>query len=96
MECLEGKEGPSAFRRILEKVRDGSLDVQAVVYLLRLYQESNPAVKTALLGRPPEDVEAAQPKGRAKLCPPGPLSVILGRCCNVCLTDILIQWLRYW
>lgn len=64
MECLEGKEGHSAFRRILEKVRDGSLDVQAVVYLLRLYQDSNPAVKAALLGRPPEDVEAAQPKGR--------------------------------
>lgn len=63
MDCLEGKEGHSAFRRILEKVRDGSLDVQAVVYLLRLYQDSNPAVKAALLGRPPEDVEAAQPKG---------------------------------
>lgn len=96
MECLEGKEGHSAFRRILEKVRDGSLDVQAVVYLLRLYQDSNPAVKTALLGRMPEDVEAVQPKGRTKPCPPGPLSVILGRCCNVCPTDTLIQWLRYW
>ncbi|XP_016004769.2 zinc finger and BTB domain-containing protein 40 [Rousettus aegyptiacus] len=63
MGCLEGKEGHSAFRRILDKVREESLDVQAVVSLLRLYQGSNSAVKTALLGRKPEDVEAVQPKG---------------------------------
>ncbi|KAM7099346.1 zinc finger and BTB domain-containing protein 40 isoform 1-T8 [Molossus nigricans] len=60
--CLAG-EGHSAFQRILDKVRDESLDVQTVVSLLRLYQDSSPAVKAALLGRKPEDVEAVQPKG---------------------------------
>uniref|UniRef100_A0A8C8YQG1 Zinc finger and BTB domain containing 40 n=1 Tax=Prolemur simus TaxID=1328070 RepID=A0A8C8YQG1_PROSS len=63
MKCLESEEGHSAFQRILDKVRDESLDVQAVVSLLRLYQDSNPAVKTALLSRKPEDVETVQPKG---------------------------------
>uniref|UniRef100_A0A8C0PTG7 Zinc finger and BTB domain containing 40 n=1 Tax=Canis lupus familiaris TaxID=9615 RepID=A0A8C0PTG7_CANLF len=63
MGCLEGEEGHSAFQRILDKVRDESLDVQTVVSLLRLYQDSNPAVKAALLGRKPEGVEAVQPKG---------------------------------
>uniref|UniRef100_A0A2K6EKN5 Zinc finger and BTB domain containing 40 n=1 Tax=Propithecus coquereli TaxID=379532 RepID=A0A2K6EKN5_PROCO len=63
MKCLEGEEGHSAFQRILDKVRDESLDVQAVVSLLRLYQDSNPAVKTVLLSRKPEDVDTVQPKG---------------------------------
>ena len=63
MGCLEG-EGQSAFQRILDKVRSESLDVQTVVSLLRLYQDSNPAVKTALSDRKPEAVEAVQPKGR--------------------------------
>ncbi|KAM8788674.1 zinc finger and BTB domain-containing protein 40 [Rhynchonycteris naso] len=63
MGCLAGEEGHSAFQRILNKVRDESLDVQTVVSLLKLYQDSNPAVKTALLGRKPEDTEAMQPKG---------------------------------
>ncbi|XP_004377204.1 zinc finger and BTB domain-containing protein 40 [Trichechus manatus latirostris] len=63
MECLEAEEGPSAFQRILGKVRDESVDVQNVVSLLRLYQDSNPAVKTVLLGKKPEDVAAVQPKG---------------------------------
>uniref|UniRef100_A0A7N9D0I6 Zinc finger and BTB domain containing 40 n=1 Tax=Macaca fascicularis TaxID=9541 RepID=A0A7N9D0I6_MACFA len=61
--CLEGEGGHSAFQRILSKVREGSLDVQTVVSLLRLYQDSNPAVKTALLARKPEDVDTVQPKG---------------------------------
>ena len=64
MGCLEG-EGQSAFQRILDKVRSESLDVQTVVSLLRLYQDSSPAVKTALLGGKPEAVEAEQPKGRS-------------------------------
>ncbi|XP_021118682.1 zinc finger and BTB domain-containing protein 40 isoform X3 [Heterocephalus glaber] len=63
MECLEGKGGPAAFQRILEKVRAESLDVQTVVSLLRLYQDSNPAVKTALSGPQPEDAAPVQPKG---------------------------------
>ncbi|XP_019691921.3 zinc finger and BTB domain-containing protein 40 isoform X1 [Felis catus] len=63
MGCLEGEEGRSAFQRILDKVRDESLDVQTVVSLLRLYQDSNPAVKAALSHRKPEDVQAAQPEG---------------------------------
>ncbi|XP_010593360.1 zinc finger and BTB domain-containing protein 40 isoform X1 [Loxodonta africana] len=67
MECLEAEEGHSAFQRILDKVRDESMDVQTVVSLLRLYQDSNPAVKTALLGRKPEDVEAVQPKALSPL-----------------------------
>ncbi|ELW68511.1 Zinc finger and BTB domain-containing protein 40 [Tupaia chinensis] len=66
MKCLEDGEGHSAFQRILDKVRDDSLDVQTVVSLLRLYQDSNPAVKTALLHRKPEDVETVQPKGSAE------------------------------
>ncbi|XP_039087220.1 zinc finger and BTB domain-containing protein 40 isoform X2 [Hyaena hyaena] len=63
MGCLEGEEGRSAFQRILDKVRDESLDVQTVVSLLRLCQDSSPAVKAALLDREPEDMEAVQPKG---------------------------------
>ncbi|XP_006883612.1 PREDICTED: zinc finger and BTB domain-containing protein 40 isoform X2 [Elephantulus edwardii] len=63
MKCLETKEGHSAFQRILSKVRDESLDVQTVVSLLRLYQDSNPAVKTALFGRKLQDGRAVQPKG---------------------------------
>lgn len=70
MGCLEGEEGHSAFQRILDKVRDESLDVQTVVSLLKLYQDSNPAVRAALLDRKP-DVDAVQPKGRRKPCPPG-------------------------
>jgi len=70
MGCLEGEEGHSAFQRILDKVRDESLDVQTVVSLLKLYQGSNPAVRAALLDRKP-DVDAVQPKGRRKPCPPG-------------------------
>ncbi|XP_035948993.2 zinc finger and BTB domain-containing protein 40 isoform X5 [Halichoerus grypus] len=62
MGCLEGEEGHSAFQRILDKVRDESLDVQTVVSLLKLYQDSNPAVRAALLDRKP-DVDAVQPKG---------------------------------
>ncbi|XP_047648332.1 zinc finger and BTB domain-containing protein 40 isoform X4 [Phacochoerus africanus] len=61
--CLEGEEGQSVFQRILDKVKNESLEVQTVVSLLRLYQDSNPTVKTALLDRKPEDVEAVQPKG---------------------------------
>lgn len=93
MGCLEGKEEHSAFQRILDKVREESLDVQAVVSLLRLYQDSNSAVKTALLGRKPEDVEAVQPKGRGKPHPPEPLSLILGRCCTICSGNAFLQWL---
>ncbi|XP_036204762.1 zinc finger and BTB domain-containing protein 40 isoform X4 [Myotis myotis] len=63
MGCLVGAEGHSAFQRILDKVRDESLDVPTVVSLLRLYQDSNPAVKTALSGGKPEDGEAVQPRG---------------------------------
>ncbi|XP_062960585.1 zinc finger and BTB domain-containing protein 40 [Cynocephalus volans] len=66
MECLEGEEGHSAFQRILDKVRDESLDVQTVMSLLRLYQDSSPAIKTALLDRKPEDVETVQPKGNTE------------------------------
>ncbi|XP_059945108.1 zinc finger and BTB domain-containing protein 40 isoform X1 [Mesoplodon densirostris] len=68
MGCLVGEEGQSAFQRILDKVRSASLDVQTVVSLLRLFQDSNPVVKTALLDRQPEAVEAVQPKA---LSPPG-------------------------
>ncbi|XP_037356553.1 zinc finger and BTB domain-containing protein 40 isoform X1 [Talpa occidentalis] len=63
MGCLKGEEGHSAFQRILDKVREESLEVQTVVSLLRLYQDSNPAVKTALLDRKLEAVAAEQPKG---------------------------------
>lgn len=63
MGCLLGAEGRSAFQRILDKVRDQSLDVQTVVSLLRLHQDSHPAVKTALSGGKPGDVGAVRPKG---------------------------------
>ena len=79
MGCLEGEEGRSAFQRILDKVRDESLDVQTVVSLLRLYQDSNPAVKAALSHRKPEDVQAAQPEGRRKPCPPKWLEFYSGK-----------------
>ncbi|XP_029802544.1 zinc finger and BTB domain-containing protein 40 isoform X2 [Suricata suricatta] len=63
MACLEGGEGRSAFQRILDKVRDESLDVQTVVSLLRLCQDSSPEVKAALSDRTPEDVKAMRPEG---------------------------------
>lgn len=62
VECLRG-EGHSAFQRILNKVREESLDASTVVSLLRLCQDSNPAVKTALLHRTPKDAETGLPKG---------------------------------
>ncbi|XP_004592336.2 zinc finger and BTB domain-containing protein 40 isoform X1 [Ochotona princeps] len=62
MECLEGEEH-SAFQRILSKVREESLDVSTVTSLLRLYQDSNPAVKSALLHGKPKDAETGQPRG---------------------------------
>lgn len=65
MGCLTGEGGQSAFRRVLEKVRDESLEVRSVVSLLQLLQDSNPAVKAALLGRKPADVAVVQPKGRS-------------------------------
>lgn len=64
MECLEGEGGHVAFQKILEKIRAESLEVQTVVSLLRLYQDSNPAVKTALSDSPLEDKAAMPPKGR--------------------------------
>ncbi|XP_044093332.1 zinc finger and BTB domain-containing protein 40 isoform X2 [Neovison vison] len=63
MGCLEGEEGHSAFQRILDKVRDESLDVQTVVSLLRLCQDSNPAVKRALLDGQAKGVDAVRPEG---------------------------------
>ncbi|XP_058991175.1 zinc finger and BTB domain-containing protein 40 isoform X2 [Mustela lutreola] len=63
MGCLEGEEGHSAFQRILDKVRDESLDVQTVVSLLRLCQDSNPAVKRALLDGKAKGVDAVRPEG---------------------------------
>ncbi|XP_012577960.1 PREDICTED: zinc finger and BTB domain-containing protein 40 isoform X2 [Condylura cristata] len=63
MGCLEGEGGPSTFQRILDKVREESLDVQTVVSLLRLYQDSNSSVKRALVDRKLEGVEAEPSKG---------------------------------
>ncbi|KAK7804209.1 hypothetical protein U0070_019431 [Myodes glareolus] len=53
IECLKDDGGGSAFQRILGKVHDGSLDVQVVLSLMRLYQESTPA----------EKVSQSQPEG---------------------------------
>lgn len=47
MECLEAEGGGSAFQRILDKVHDGSLDVQVALSLMRLCQESTPAEKVS-------------------------------------------------
>ncbi|CAO2589615.1 Zinc finger and BTB domain-containing protein 40 [Lemmus lemmus] len=55
MECLKDDRGGSAFQRIMDKVHDGSLDVQVVLSLMRLYQESTPA----------EKVSQSQPQGSA-------------------------------
>ncbi|XP_006862395.1 PREDICTED: zinc finger and BTB domain-containing protein 40 [Chrysochloris asiatica] len=63
IKCLEAEGGHSAFQRILGKVREESMAVQTVMSLLRLYQDSHPAVKSALSGQKLEDVEAVQPKG---------------------------------
>lgn len=49
MGCLKDEGGGSAFQRILDKVHDGSLDVQVVLSLMRLYQESTPAEKVSQL-----------------------------------------------
>lgn len=55
IECLTSEGGSSAFQRILDKVHDGSLDVQVALSLVRLYQESTPA----------EKVSQIQPEGSA-------------------------------
>ncbi|XP_057640751.1 zinc finger and BTB domain-containing protein 40 isoform X1 [Chionomys nivalis] len=55
IECLKDDGGGSAFQRILGKVHDGSLDVQVVLSLMRLYQESTPT----------EKVSQSQPEGSA-------------------------------
>ncbi|XP_055978943.1 zinc finger and BTB domain-containing protein 40 [Sorex fumeus] len=60
--CLEGKDGHSTFQRLLDKVKDESLVAEALVSLLKLYQDSNPAVKAAFSDKKTEDV-AVQSKG---------------------------------
>lgn len=54
MGCLKDEGEGSAFQRLLDKVQDGSLDVQVALCLMRLYQESMPAEKVSQL----------QPEGR--------------------------------
>uniref|UniRef100_A0A8C0WMH5 Zinc finger and BTB domain-containing protein 40 n=1 Tax=Castor canadensis TaxID=51338 RepID=A0A8C0WMH5_CASCN len=60
LECLKGDGGHSAFQRLLNKVRDESLDVQAAVSLLRLCQNS-PTAKVfscvSLILSPPGSTE---------------------------------------
>nr|XP_045005362.1 zinc finger and BTB domain-containing protein 40 isoform X2 [Jaculus jaculus] len=63
MECLKDEGGLSVFQRLLAKVRDESLDMQAAVSLLRLCQDSMPAVKAALPAQEPEDMVLVQPEG---------------------------------
>lgn len=63
MECLKGDGGHSAFQRLLNKVRDESLDVQAAVSLLRLCQNS-PTAKVSLFTQEQEGMAPVQPKGR--------------------------------
>ncbi|XP_008846784.1 zinc finger and BTB domain-containing protein 40 isoform X1 [Nannospalax galili] len=65
IECLMGEGGHTAFQRILDKVRDESLDMQAAISLMRLCQDSVPAVKAALLAQEPEDAMPLQPEGSA-------------------------------
>lgn len=60
IECLTSEGGSSAFQRILDKVHDGSLDVQVALSLVRLYQESTLA----------EKVSQIQPEGRRAFWPP--------------------------
>ncbi|XP_012976721.1 zinc finger and BTB domain-containing protein 40 isoform X3 [Mesocricetus auratus] len=55
MGCLKDEREGSAFQRLLDKVRDGRLDVQVVLSLMRLCQESMPA----------EKVSQPQPQGSA-------------------------------
>ncbi|XP_027792793.1 zinc finger and BTB domain-containing protein 40 [Marmota flaviventris] len=63
MGCFAGEGGHSAFQRILERIRDEILDVQTAVSLLRLFQDSHPAVKMALSAWNPEDAAPARPEG---------------------------------
>lgn len=63
MGCLEGEDGHSIFQKLLAKVKDESLDPEALVSLLRLYQDSNPAVKAAFSDRKSEDVAVATKGG---------------------------------
>uniref|UniRef100_A0A8C0WEG7 Zinc finger and BTB domain-containing protein 40 n=1 Tax=Castor canadensis TaxID=51338 RepID=A0A8C0WEG7_CASCN len=62
LECLKGDGGHSAFQRLLNKVRDESLDVQAAVSLLRLCQNS-PTAKVSLFTQEQEGMAPVQPKG---------------------------------
>ncbi|XP_043852297.1 zinc finger and BTB domain-containing protein 40 [Dromiciops gliroides] len=58
LECLEAKEGISAFKRILSKVGNGEfLNVETVVSLLGMFQDTHPAIKAALQKPDPEDGE---------------------------------------
>lgn len=61
MECLKSEGGGLVFQRILDKVHNGSLDVQVALSLVRLHQESTPA----------EKVSQIQPEGRRAFWPPG-------------------------
>ncbi|XP_074162030.1 zinc finger and BTB domain-containing protein 40 [Sminthopsis crassicaudata] len=63
LECLEAKEGISAFKRILSKVRNNEcLDVETVVSLLELFQDTHPEIKAALQKQDAEDGENMQLK----------------------------------
>ncbi|XP_072465326.1 zinc finger and BTB domain-containing protein 40 [Notamacropus eugenii] len=62
LECLEAKEGISAFKRILSKVRNECLDVETVLSLLELFQDTHPEVKAAFRKQDLEDGENTQLK----------------------------------
>ncbi|XP_027697211.1 zinc finger and BTB domain-containing protein 40 [Vombatus ursinus] len=63
LECLEAKEGISTFKRILSKVRNNEcLDVETVMSLLELFQDTHPEIRAALQKREPEDGENTQLK----------------------------------
>ncbi|XP_044527249.1 zinc finger and BTB domain-containing protein 40 isoform X1 [Gracilinanus agilis] len=63
LECLEVEEGISAFQRILNKIRNNEgLNVETVISLLELFQDTHPEIKAALQKRDPEDGENMQLK----------------------------------
>ncbi|XP_028922331.1 zinc finger and BTB domain-containing protein 40 isoform X2 [Ornithorhynchus anatinus] len=64
LECFGAEDGHLVFKKILNKVTDEeSLNVQTVLSLLELFQDTHPEIGAALREREPENRETGSPRG---------------------------------
>ncbi|XP_078498980.1 zinc finger and BTB domain-containing protein 40 [Lissotriton helveticus] len=64
LQSYQGKESESAFKKILEKVKDGqAAHAQTVLYMLELCRDTHPAVEETLLHRKQKITECGQLTG---------------------------------